>query len=124
MSIFCSSSGVTWYRCCSDSGSYCNTEAEATGSCTYFQDRRRKWPFTTTAAGKEHLQALVVANAALRAQNAELLAAAGESSAVAAEGERLYVEKPTLRGDANVTWSYDEYGHPGLQLYYLKLKSW
>ena len=43
---------------------------------------------------------------------------------VAAEGERLYVEKPTLRGDANVTWSYDEYGHPGLQLYYLKLKSW
>ena len=73
--------------------------------CTYFQDRRRKWPFTTTAAGKEHLQALVVANAALRAQNAELLAAAGESSAVAAEGERLYVEKPTLRGDANVTWS-------------------
>jgi len=23
-----------------------------------------------------------------------------------------------------VTWSYDEYGHPGLQLYYLKLKSW
>jgi hypothetical protein len=23
-----------------------------------------------------------------------------------------------------VTWSYDEYGHPGLQLFYLKLKSW
>ena len=48
----------------------------------------------------------------------------GEPSRIAAEGERLYVEKPTLRGDQNVTWSYDEYGHPGLQLYYLKLKSW
>ena len=94
------------------------------GVCTYFQDRRRKWPFTTSARGKELLEALVAANASLRERNSSLLAAAGEPSRVAAEGERLYVEKPTLRGDANVTWSYDEYGHPGLQLYYLKLKSW
>ena len=97
---------------------------EDSGVCTYFQDRRRKWPFTTSAAGKEHLQALVVANTALRKRNASLLEAAGEPSRVEAEGERLYVEKPTLRGDQNVTWSFDEYGHPGLQLYYLKLKSW
>ena len=92
--------------------------------CTYFQDRRRKWPFTTSARGKELLEALVAANAALRKRNTSLLSAAGEPSSVEAEGERLYVEKPTLRGDANVTWSYEEYGHPGLQLYYLKLKSW
>ena len=93
------------------------------GVCTYFQDRRRKWPFTTSARGKELLEALVAANAALRKRNTSLLSAAGEPSRVEAEGERLYVEKPTLRGDANVTWSYEEYGHPGLQLYYLKLKS-
>ena len=97
---------------------------EASGVCTYFQDRRRKWPFYTGPAGKAHLVALVAANATLRERNAKLLEQAGEPSAVSREGERLYVEKPTLRGDANVTWSFDEYGHPGLQLYYLKLKSW
>eukprot|EP00962_Isochrysis_galbana_P061017 scaffold36169_cov107-Isochrysis_galbana.AAC.3 len=98
---------------------------EATGVCTYFQDRRRKWPFTAGVTGKAQLCALVSANAALRARNLQLLSAAGaEPDRVAQEGERLYVEKPTLRGDANVTWSYDEYGHPGLQLYYLKLKAW
>ena len=31
------------------------------------------------------------------------------------EGEKLYAEKPTLRGEAGVTWSDDEYGHAGLQ---------
>ena len=97
---------------------------EASGVCTYFQDRRRKWPFFTKAEGKEHLAALVTANATLRQRNQSLLEAAGDPASVAREGERLYVEKPTLRGDANVTWSFDEYGHPGLQLYYLKLKSW
>ena len=97
---------------------------ESNQVCTYFQDRRRKWPFYTGERGKVHLSALVAANAALREQNARLLEVAGEPGSVAAEGERLYVEKPTLRGDQNVTWSYDEYGHPGLQLYYLKLKSW
>ena len=107
-----------------DDEGYLWFDAES-GNCTYFQDRRRKWPFTTSALGRDHLQALVAANAALRKRNESLLAAAGEDPArVAQEGERLYVEKPTLRGDANVTWSYDEYGHPGLQLYYLKLKSW
>uniref|UniRef100_A0A7S4FA41 Methyltransferase domain-containing protein n=1 Tax=Chrysotila carterae TaxID=13221 RepID=A0A7S4FA41_CHRCT len=97
---------------------------EASGVCTYYQDRRRKWPFHTDSAGKEHLEALVRANATLRALNVELLLAAGEPGQIAAEGERLYVEKPTLRGNQNVTWSFDEYGHPGLQLHYLKLKSW
>ena len=29
---------------------------EASGKCTYFQDRRRKWPFYTGAAGKEQEQ--------------------------------------------------------------------
>ena len=96
----------------------------ASEKCTYFQDRRRKWPFYTGPKGKEHLEVLVAANKALRARNRALLEAAGEPDRVAAEGERLYVEKPTLRGEANVTWSFDEYGHPGLQLYYLKLKSW
>ena len=87
------------------------------GVCTYYQDRRRKWPFTTGVAGKEHLTALVKANTALRQRNSTLLEAAGEPGRIAAEGERLYVEKPTLRGEANVTWSFDEYGHPGLQLF-------
>lgn len=97
---------------------------EASGKCTYFQDRRRKWPFTTNEKGKDLLKALVGANSALRARNRSLLESVGNADDVEREGERLYVEKPTLRGDANVTWSYDEYGHPGLQLYYLKLKSW
>jgi len=97
---------------------------EASGKCTYFQDRRRKWPFTTNEKGKDLLKALVGANSALRERNRSLLVSAGNADDVEREGERLYVEKPTLRGDANVTWSYDEYGHPGLQLYYLKLKSW
>ena len=77
----------------------------ATDVCTYFQDRRRKWPFYTGAQGKEHLVALVRANATLRKRNRQLLEQAGEPDRVAREGERLYVEKPTLRGDANVTWS-------------------
>jgi len=95
------------------------------GKCTYFQDRRRKWPFYTGEAGKDHLCALVAANSALRKHNLALLSAAGENpDRVRAEGERIYVEKPTLRGDAKITWSFEEYGHPGLQLYYLKLKAW
>ena len=90
---------------------------EASGVCTYYQDRRRKWPFYTGTRGKELLAALVAANSTLRERNRALLADAGEPERVEKEGERLYVEKPTLRGDANVTWSFDEYGHPGLQLY-------
>ena len=97
--------------------------------CTYFQDRRRKWPFYCDARGCELLRSLVRANAALRKRNLALLEALGNQSGVSADriandGEHLYVNKPTLRGDDNVTWSFDEYGHPGLQLYYLKLKSW
>jgi len=97
---------------------------DASGVCTYYQDRRRKWPFYTGPNGKDHLAALVASNATLRARNQALLEEAGEPAQVERDGERLYVEKPTLRGDANVTWSFEEYGHPGLQLYYLKLKSW
>ena len=111
MRVRCRQPGEWWYD-------------EATQKCTYFQDRRRKWPFYTGASGKEHLAALVAANSTLRDKNRALLEAAGDPERVAREGERLYVEKPTLRGDANVTWSFEEYGHPGLQLYYLKLKSW
>jgi len=85
---------------------------EATGVCTYFQDRRRKWPFFTGPKGKDHLVALVTANATLRKRNTSLLEHAGDPERVAREGERLYVEKPTLRGDANVTWSFDECALP------------
>mmetsp|Transcript_206 Transcript_206/g.439 ORF Transcript_206/g.439 Transcript_206/m.439 type:complete len:424 (-) Transcript_206:71-1342(-) len=102
---------------------------ERTNVCTYFQDRRRKWPFYTDARGHVLLKSLVEANAALRNRNLALMRQLGDKMGVPAdrianEGERLYVNKPTLRGDDNVTWSFDEYGHPGLQLYYLKLKSW
>lgn len=62
---------------------------EATGVCTYFQDRRRKWPFFTGPKGKEHLEALVRANATLRARNRSLLEQAGDPDRVAREGERL-----------------------------------
>ena len=57
---------------------------------------------TNVPRGMRLLKALVAANAALRARNEQLLAAAGEPQRVEAEGERLYVEKPTLRGEANL----------------------
>mmetsp|Transcript_929 Transcript_929/g.3515 ORF Transcript_929/g.3515 Transcript_929/m.3515 type:complete len:305 (+) Transcript_929:399-1313(+) len=72
----------------------------------------------------EKLRTLVAANAALRNRNRELLEEAGDTDRLVREGEHLYVNKPTLRGDENVTWSFEEYGHPGLQLYYIRLKSW
>ena len=39
------------------------------------------------------------------------------------EGYRIYTDKPTLKSAANVTWSDEEYGHPGLHHMYLRYKS-
>jgi hypothetical protein len=40
----------------------------------------------------------------------------------AAQGELIYEMKPSLKA-YNKTWSQEEYGHPGLQRTYIKLKS-
>ena len=65
-----------------DDEGYLYFDAES-GACTNFQDRRRKWPFTTSAKGKDHLKALVEANAALRKRNESPLEAVGEPGRVA-----------------------------------------
>lgn len=49
------------------------------------------------------------------------------SDQILSEGKQIYSEKKHLiagvPGQPKVTWSQDEYAHPGMQLMYLKLKS-
>jgi len=66
-------------------------------------------------------------NARLLARNAELFAAdTAEAARERAEGYALYEEKPNLRrrGAEIGTWSDREYGLPGFQWMYLRLKSY
>ena len=46
----------------------------------------------------------------------------GDPQFVMAQGELIYEMKPSLKA-YNKTWSQEEYGHPGLQRTYIKLKS-
>jgi len=94
----------------------------------YFQDRRRQYAFACAGAGIELLSRLARASVPLLKLNAEMIAecahAEGRSmESVREEGERLYADKPNLKKHGGGTWSNAEYGHPGLQGIYLRLKS-
>lgn len=56
-------------------------------------------------------------------QNKQLVDATDDPAKTAKDGVAIYSNKPTLRSKAGVTWSIDEYAHPGLQRMYLKMKS-
>jgi len=100
------------------------------GKCTFYQDRDKRYPFDTNERGYQLLQALMERNRTLLQINQRQI----EEHAVAASddnvspdvvvriGHGLYADKPTLRTQG-VTWSTEEYSHPGLQRMYLRLKS-
>ena len=98
----------------------------ATGGVVYYQDSRKRYKFTAGPKGLELLTRLVRANEAGPLHVVERLLdkfAPAERDAAVREGEQLYAEKPTLRGEAGVTWSDAEYAHRGLQRQYLRFKS-
>jgi hypothetical protein len=87
------------------------------GLVHYYQDRRKKWTYTTDERGGRLLRGLFsLAAPLIRTVLSQL------PDAVASEGRAIYAQKPNL-GANGVTWSQDNYGHLGLQAEYLRLKS-
>ena len=109
-------------------------EDEETGEkrCTYYQDRDKKYPFYCGEKGYELLQTLMNENAALLELNRQRIEEEADSApetgrpyspdVIVRIGKGLYAHKPTLR-TKGVTWSTEEYSHPGLQRMYLRMKS-
>ena len=93
----------------------------------YFQDRNKRWPFSTSAAGAELLQRLFadarkvveIIDSTIQQQCAADDAA---RERVLSAGVELYARKPSIK-NADVTWSQEEYRHIGLQREYVKFKS-
>ena len=107
-----------------DEGMVYETDA---GACVYFCDRFRRYKFYCDQSGLSLLRGLVAVNRRLLGRNAALFAAdADEAARQRAEGYALYEEKPNLRrrGSEIGTWSDREYGLPGFQWMYLRLKSY
>jgi len=95
------------------------------GSCVYFCDRFRRYKFFAGKAGLALLKALVKVNERLLAENVTHFSAdPTEAARERAEGYALYEEKPNLRRRDVGTWSDREYGLPGFQWMYLRLKSY
>ncbi|KAL3809435.1 hypothetical protein ACHAXA_004004 [Cyclostephanos tholiformis] len=109
--------------------------------CTYYQDRDKRYPFRTDERGFDLLTRLMSTNVELLRINRDMIeefAAAAISNVlkyttttddnvdardvVVRVGQGLYAHKPTLR-TSGVTWSTEEYSHPGLQRMYLRMKS-
>ena len=87
------------------------------GLVHYWQDRRKKWTYTTGELGGSLLRGMIDLTTPLLRSRLEAL-----PDNVTAEGVRIYAQKPNL-GANGVTWSQDDYGHLGLQAEYLRLKS-
>mmetsp|Transcript_25548 Transcript_25548/g.31418 ORF Transcript_25548/g.31418 Transcript_25548/m.31418 type:complete len:565 (-) Transcript_25548:452-2146(-) len=96
--------------------------SDGSKQCTYYQDRRKKYPFKTSEDGYKLLQKLLDSNEAILRENMRLIMAQGDPQYVMAFGEALYEVKPCLKAYGE-TWSQEEYGHPGFQRIYIKLKS-
>ena len=101
--------------------------------CTYYQDRDKRYPFYTNENGYNLLQQLMERNKALLHINHQQIIDMAETATTGGEeayskdvviriGQGLYSHKPTLR-TRGVTWSTEEYSHPGLQRMYLRMKS-
>ncbi|EOD15713.1 hypothetical protein EMIHUDRAFT_451679 [Emiliania huxleyi CCMP1516] len=101
-------------------------QAQEDGTAVYYQDRRKQWPYTASAAGASLLQRLLAeATPLLRLA---LQVVSGEErddpdgAELRREGERIYAQKPNMRA-GGITWSQENYAHLGLQAEYLRLKS-
>ena len=107
------------------------------GQCIYYQDRDKRYPFYTNEHGYNLLQQLMETNKSLlqinhqmleeKAKSDEILHLVQEHDCDAKDvviriGQGLYAHKPTLR-TKGVTWSTEEYSHPGLCRMYLRMKS-
>ena len=97
------------------------------------QQKREKWAFHTNRFGLEILCHMLRENQPALAECHRLIAEKADTEAtikdaVKADGRQIYTEKKHLiagvEGHKKVTWSQDEYAHPGMQLMYLSLKSW
>eukprot|EP00908_Phaeocystis_cordata_P023585 Transcript_6046.p1 GENE.Transcript_6046~~Transcript_6046.p1 ORF type:complete len:517 (-),score=162.86 Transcript_6046:113-1663(-) len=97
------------------------------GTCTYFQDRLRQYPFYASGAALPLLRGLASVNKRVFAISQARIAATRDPEATARQGEHIYVNKPTMksapRNSNKGTWSDEEYAHPGMQFLYLRLKS-
>jgi hypothetical protein len=107
-------------------------------SCTYYQDRDKRYPFTTDKRGYDLLSCLMLTNRKLLHINRCMIEKFGTTNntdddnnnnvdddamdIIIRIGQGLYAHKPTLR-TSGVTWSTEEYSHPGLQRMYLRMKS-
>jgi len=127
-------------------------------SCTYYQDRDKRYPFTTDKRGFNLLTYLMITNRKLLHINRCMIEKFGTTATtitgsddnpeelfvddddddnnnnddgdidddamdiIIRIGQGLYAHKPTLR-TKGVTWSTEEYSHPGLQRMYLRMKS-
>jgi hypothetical protein len=96
------------------------------GKCQFFCDIEKQYPFHCGEKGHALLQELVKTNQELLDLNQRML----DDSAVDLDenkrvGFDLYTLKPSLKGQkaTGVTWTNDEYSHPGFQFWYLRLKS-
>ena len=96
-------------------------DADGNGA-DYFQDRRKQWAYRTDGAGLALLRGMIATASPLLDKCISAMEESGEAERVRAEGEQIYAKKPNL-GAKGVTWSQDNYAHPGLQLEYLRLKS-
>uniref|UniRef100_A0A7S3NIF2 Uncharacterized protein n=1 Tax=Aureoumbra lagunensis TaxID=44058 RepID=A0A7S3NIF2_9STRA len=106
----------------------CLTKRESSEpkACIYFCDRFRRYKFFCQEPGLQLLDALVKINNKLLEVNAKMFSIDPRQAAQErAEGYALYEEKPNLRrrGSEIGTWSDHEYGLPGFQWMYLRLKS-
>lgn len=119
--------------------------------CIYYQDREKRYPFYTDERGYQLLHRLLEANYELLRMNHRLIGESAlafqlENPGIASKdevleggeiscdnyvdakdviiriGRGLYAHKPTLR-TKGVTWSTEEYSHPGLARMYLRMKS-
>ena len=93
--------------------------------CIYFCDRFRRYKFYCDAKGLRLLRALSDVNLTLLKENEKHFSPnPDEAAKERAEGYALYEEKPNLRRRDVGTWSDREYGLPGFQWMYLRLKSY
>ena len=87
---------------------------------TYYQDRRKQWPYRTDTNGHSMLKGMIDVAGPLLSDAVKSLE--GTDRGMLREGEAIYAQKPNL-GANGITWSQENYAHLGLQIEYLRLKS-
>lgn len=96
------------------------------GACQYYCDIEKQYPFHCGEKGYALLQELVKTNQELLDLNQKFLDESGKDlEEMKRVGFDLYTLKPSLKGQkaTGVTWTNDEYSHPGFEFWYLRLKS-